>query len=172
MRSASSTSRCCLLVEADPLFHEGFGIVGIINTRTTITGFLCAYPNLSKLIDGRRDLPTGNRIENNVAVDCRQLLHLSGKKEELAGSETRKNIAMSAKEAGMLNPTKLNFRLRSDSAVFKNLRDFQPIPFERIGLMQDEYRTSLSYIVRTITTSPSGTGAFDSNTDVQRTNQK
>ncbi len=130
------------------------------------------YPTLSNLIDGRRDLPTGNRFLNNVAVDCTTLLHLSGKKEELAGNEMQNNISLSGKEAGLIDPAKLDFRLSQDSEVFRKLPDFQPIPFEKIGLMRDEDRTSLTDIVRTIKASSSGTEAFDSNTDVQRTNDR
>jgi hypothetical protein len=130
------------------------------------------YPTLRNLMDGRRDLPTGNRMVDNAAVDCRELLHLSGKKEELAESETQNNISLTAKEVGFINPAKLDFRLRADSALFQKLPNFQPIPFEQIGLQRDEDRPSLVDIVRTMKSSSSGTGAFDSNTDVQQTNQK
>jgi hypothetical protein len=76
------------------------------------------------------------------------------------------------KEAGLVDSAKLDLRLSQDSAVFRKLPDFQPIPFEKIGLKRDEDRTSLTDIVRTIKSSSSGTGAFDSNTDVQRTNDR
>jgi hypothetical protein len=130
------------------------------------------YPTLRNLLDGRRDLPTGNRFLNNVAVDCKTLLHLSGKKEELVENEMQNNISLSVKEAGLVDSAKLDLRLSQDSAVFRKLPDFQPIPFEKIGLKRDEDRTSLTDIVRTIKSSSSGTGAFDSNTDVQRTNDR
>jgi hypothetical protein len=36
-----------------------------------------------------------------------------------------------------------NYALKSDAEVFRQIPGFKPIPFEKIGLFQDEYRTRL-----------------------------
>jgi hypothetical protein len=130
------------------------------------------YPTLAKLLDGRRDVPTGNVIEHNVTVACKQPLHLSGRKEELAFSTIRNNLILTESEAAFVNPDTLDFRLRLDSAVFKQLPAFKPIPFEQIGLTKDEYRTGLPEIIRRRGAAAPNRPAFDSNTDMQRSNQR
>lgn len=129
------------------------------------------YPTLARLLEGRRDVPTGDIIEGNVAVDSPQLFHTSGKQAEFTLSTVTNNIAMTAAEAGFVSSARLDFRLRPDSAVFKLLPGFKPIPFEQIGLLRDEYRTALPDIVRTFAPGRRAGKAFDSNTDVQRTNR-
>lgn len=129
------------------------------------------YPTLAKLLDGRRDVPAGNVIENNVTVACKQPFHFSGKKEELAFSTLRDNFILSESEAAFADADKLDFRLRPDSVVFKQLPAFQPIPFERIGLAKDEYRTTLPVMARRRALGATSRPAFDSNTDLQRSNQ-
>ena len=44
-------------------------------------------------------------------------------------------------DPGFVDVAKKDFRLREDSAVLK-LPGWEPIPFERIGLRDDEYRTN------------------------------
>lgn len=129
------------------------------------------YPTLAKLIDGRRDAPTGNIIENNVTVACKQPLHFDGKKEDLAFSTMRDNLIFTEAEAGFVDAAKLDFRLRADSAVFKKLPTFKPIPFAQIGLHRDADRTDLPDPGRSRAVSAGNGSAFDSNTDMKRTNQ-
>jgi parallel beta-helix repeat protein len=129
------------------------------------------YPTLAKLIDGRRDAPTGNMIENNVTVACKQPLHFDGKKEDLAFSTMCDNLIFTEAEAGFVDAAKLDFRLRADSAVFRKLPTFKPIPFEQIGLQRDADRTVLPDPGRSRAVSAGNGSAFDSNTDMKRTNQ-
>jgi hypothetical protein len=128
------------------------------------------YPTLAKLIDGRRDAPTGNMIENNVTVACKQPLHFDGEKEDLAFSTMRDNLIFTEAEAGFVDAAKLDFRLRADSAVFKKLPTFKPIPFAQIGLQRDVDRTVLPNPGRNRAASAGNGSAFDSNTDMKRTN--
>ncbi len=130
------------------------------------------YPALARLLDGRRDIPTGDVIENNVAVGCKQLVHTSGKPDELTSCTVRNNIAVIEAEAGFVNAGQLDFRMRPEAAVFKKLPAFKPIPFDQIGLLKDEYRTTLPDSGRSRTRTGRGGPAFDSNTDIQRENKK
>lgn len=129
------------------------------------------YPTLATLLSGRRDLPTGNVIENNVTVACYQPLHCSGRKEELAFSTIRNNLVLTAGEAAFADAAGLDFRLRPESAVFKQLPAFKPIPMEQIGLIKDEYRATLPGLGRRGASDATSSPAFDSNTDLQRSNQ-
>ena len=129
------------------------------------------YPTLAKLLTGRRDVPTGNVIENNVTVDCQEPLHFSGKKEELAFSTMRNNLSLTEAEAGFVDAAKLDFRLRPDSAVFKQLPAFKSIPFEQIGLQRDVDRTVLPDAGRSRVAGASKGSVFDSNTDMRQSNQ-
>ena len=46
-------------------------------------------------------------------------------------------------DPGFVNMAKMDFRLKPDAQVFKDLPGFQPIPFEKIGLFTDEFRHHL-----------------------------
>ena len=46
-------------------------------------------------------------------------------------------------EAGFVDAGALDLRLRQDSRVFDEVPGFKPIPFDRIGLYQDEIRPRL-----------------------------
>ena len=124
------------------------------------------YPALAKLLTGRRDLPTGDMMENNVLVDCKHPLFLA-KKEDLIYSTVRDNLVLTETEVGFADLAKLDFRLRPDSAVFKKLAAFKPVPFEQIGLQRDADRTVLPAADRHHNSKASDGSAFDSNTDVQ-----
>lgn len=125
------------------------------------------YPALARLVDGRRDVPTGNVIEKNVAVSCKLLFHSSGKPDEFDWSTVRSNLELPEAAAAFEDAARLNFRLRPNSAVFQKLPDFKPIPFEQIGLVRDEFRTELPAFARSRAPSDRDGRAFDSNTDVQ-----
>ena len=43
-------------------------------------------------------------------------------------------------DPGFVNPAVGNFLLKPDSVVFSKLPGFQPIPFDRIGLVQNALR--------------------------------
>jgi hypothetical protein len=67
------------------------------------------YPTLARLLEGRRDVPTGDIIEGNVAVDSPQLFHTSGKQAEFTLSTVTNNIALTAAEAGFVSSARLDF---------------------------------------------------------------
>jgi hypothetical protein len=143
----------------------------LLSTAVSQPPWSTRYPTLAKLIDGRRDVPTGNMIANNVTVACKQPLHFDGKKEDLAFSTMRDNLTVTEAEAGFVDAAKLDFRLRADSAVFKKLPMFKPIPFAQIGLHRDADRTVLPDPGRSRAVGLGSGQAFDSNTDMKRSSQ-
>jgi hypothetical protein len=80
--------------------------------------------------------PEGNVVARNVCV---------GKWLEVGWHAKPEWLRLEANhvgaEAGLVDPAKRDFRLRRDSPVWK--LGFQPIPVERIGLREDEFRREL-----------------------------
>lgn len=98
------------------------------------------FPNLATLFGGKPELPTGCVIESTVAVNCESVLHVSGKKGELAVVTFNNNFELTMEDMGFLDAAKLDFRMKLDAPVFTKVPGFSPIPFERIGLYANEMR--------------------------------
>jgi parallel beta-helix repeat protein len=89
-----------------------------------------------------------SRVDNNVAVNCQTPFtwkivsgtNIISTNAQIVASQ--KNVSY-AKDPGFVNLAKHDFRLRPDSQIFKDLPDFQPIPFEKMGLFVDEFRKRL-----------------------------
>jgi len=100
------------------------------------------YPALARVMEGDPALPKGNRIVDNLCAGGRWLDLLDGLDPKTAG--VGENLILkTAAEAGFVAPEKGDFRLKDGAAVFQKLPGFKPIPFEKIGLERDEYRTEL-----------------------------
>jgi len=124
------------------------------------------YPALVHVLD-QPELPTGNVIENNVTVSCKEPLHLC-KPERRQYSTVGANLDLSTDAVGFTDPDRLDYSLRPDSPVYQRLPGFQPIPFARIGLYADRYRHSVPVRNREGSVAP-GT-VFDSATDIKASN--
>ena len=88
--------------------------------------------------------PRPGFIANNVAVDCEKPYAWQ---EVRDGQFIRASASLAAgtntayaTDPGFVNASGLNFALRPDAQVFKDLPDFPAIPFDKIGLHVDEYR--------------------------------
>ena len=86
-------------------------------------------------------------VNNNIAVNCKNPFMwkwVNGTNIVTTNSSlvTGKNMAY-ADDPGFVNMAKMDFRLKPDAQVFKDLPGFQPIPFEKIGLFTDEFRPKL-----------------------------
>jgi len=53
------------------------------------------------------------------------------------------NNFQTKEDPGFVDYKNENFKLRKDSEVFKKIKGFKPIPFDKIGLYIDKYRTKL-----------------------------
>ena len=98
----------------------------------------------------------------------------------ITGDQTGTNLAYSS-DPGFLNWTNRDLRLKPDSRVYTDLPGFQQIPFELVGLYNDEYRTNAAgYGPYVLTASATGVTAsnavcngtlyfpqFDSNTTIR-----
>ncbi len=128
------------------------------------------YPEMADLLESQPDMPRGDVIETNVAVNCPKVVNQSGPKEHFTRSKVQDNIGLTLEEAAFADFAKGDFHLKADSVVFKKLPAFKPIPFEKIGLYLDKYRTKLPGKTSAGSTGPREN--FNSETDMQHSNKK
>jgi hypothetical protein len=93
------------------------------------------YPKLVNILEERPAEPLGNVIGGNVLVRCNRR-PLDEQYVKLA------NNFRTEEDPGFYDAAGLDFRLKSDSVVYEKVEGFEPIPFEKIGLYQDEYRAT------------------------------
>lgn len=91
------------------------------------------YPDLKGFLDYNGE-PRMNHASSNVVVECRALA---------TGKWETKDSFITDTDPGFVDAKAMNFRLRDDSIVFQKLPGFQPIPFERIGLVHDALRNEV-----------------------------
>lgn len=99
------------------------------------------YPKLARVMDEEPLLPLGNVVEHNVAVDCEKWLNAGGDVRPCLDRVVfQDNLILEGEDPGFLDRQAKNFQLKDDSMVYQKIPDFERIPFERIGLLTDEYR--------------------------------
>jgi hypothetical protein len=96
------------------------------------------YPALARILDGNPGLPVGNIIARNISIRS-EFLSLSGGRmpEEIQKLVTVEDN-LTEGDPGIVATETGEFKLRNDSPAME--LGFTPIPFEKIGLCQDEYR--------------------------------
>lgn len=90
------------------------------------------YPEITQL----RERIDVNRIWRNVTVDCGSLLTRDNGIQDLADNRVL------AKDPGFLDRENGDFRLKPGAELL-HLSGFQAIPFDEIGLYDDEYRQTI-----------------------------
>lgn len=90
------------------------------------------YPELLRLLDDEPAAPKGNVVARNVCVGGRW-----DSVEAKARPLVRFEDNLIGVDPGFVDAAKMDFRLRADSPVFKQVPGFKPIPVERIGLKRD-----------------------------------
>jgi hypothetical protein len=94
------------------------------------------YPQLLTVLDDQPAAPKHNTLRNNVVCRCKPM-QLA---KEVAQYGTVADNLTLVDDAELVDAAKGDFRLRSDSSVYRKLPQFLPIPLESIGLQVDEYR--------------------------------
>lgn len=89
------------------------------------------------LLDDQPGSPKGNRVRFNVVSKSGAM----GLAKEVTEFGTVADNLSTEEDLGFVDAARGDLRLRPDSPVFKKLPQFQPIPFEKIGLQIDSYRT-------------------------------
>ena len=128
------------------------------------------YPNLAKIMNDSPREPLHNVIRRNVFVDCaKQVCNFDKNVKELIGKlDIAENLAVNTSGAegiamakdlkgfadlsgtesdpvamGFADESGGDFTLKPDARLLKELPSFQAIPFDKIGLFQDKYRTKI-----------------------------
>ena len=99
------------------------------------------YPKLVTVMENEPLLPIGNVVAKNASVDCAKWLNNSGGGGKYIRFQD--NLVLDGENPGFVDPAAGDFTLKPTSVVFKKIPGFKPIPFEKIGLYKDEYRTEL-----------------------------
>ncbi|MGA2500331.1 MAG: right-handed parallel beta-helix repeat-containing protein [Tepidisphaeraceae bacterium] len=92
--------------------------------------------------------PGEAKIENNVAVQCGTAPYTWSLVQDDKEVRTKTKYPSGPNKVydadpGFVDPSRLDFRLKPDARILKDLPGFKPIPVEKIGLFIDEYRKSL-----------------------------
>ena len=88
-----------------------------------------------------------NEIRDNAIIQCKQAwdwseLGADGKWKRKPDYAPPGNVVYD-QDPGFVNAEKLDFRLKPDARLLRDLPNFKPIPLEKIGLYLDEYRKKL-----------------------------
>jgi hypothetical protein len=119
------------------------------------------FPEVRTFLDERPELPHRTRFVGNLVVmKTGQLVlnKMSRDNRDNPGLLTVADNWVTPDDPGFINPAKGDFSLRPDSPAFTQIPGFEPIPFNKIGLQLDTFRTSLpdaSITRRPVPNSPS-----------------
>ena len=97
------------------------------------------YPRLVDILDGKPAAPEGNLVTRNVCVGGRW----DGVHGVARPYVAFKDNLVDLEDPKFVDRDKMDFRLAEDSPVCRKLPGFKKIPFEKIGLIVDEYRRTL-----------------------------
>jgi hypothetical protein len=95
--------------------------------------YIDRYPDLAGYLDSASH-PRINHASRNVAVQCGPFID---------GNWEESNNLITETDPGFVDAAAMNFQLREDSRVFREIPGFEGIPVEQIGLVQDELRPKL-----------------------------
>jgi len=93
------------------------------------------YPKLARILEEHPQAPLGNVCVNNVSYRS------SWRDPDKKYVKIADNF-ITDEDPGFVDAANMNFQLRDDSIVYRNIPGFQKIPIERIGPYKDEYRAT------------------------------
>jgi parallel beta-helix repeat protein len=104
------------------------------------------YPKLARILDEHPQAPLGNTLQRNLSVrsgwrdpeaHCREHFKVHIDKQYMTITDNY----VTTDDPGFLDFASMNFQLKDDSIVYLKIPGFTKIPFDRIGLYRDEFRT-------------------------------
>lgn len=96
------------------------------------------YPALAGILDDEPGVPKGNVVARNICVEGPWDVFYLAAGQEFVRTPVKMENNLTQGDPGLVAPQKGDFRLKEDSPALK--LGFKPIPIEKIGLYQDEYR--------------------------------
>lgn len=125
----------------NPRLHQG-----VLAIHPAAPPWSTRFPEMPTLLAHHPELPQRTRFVGNVVV----MQHgdflankLTGGREKDPQLLVARDNFVTATDPGFVDFAGGNLALKPDAAVFRQIKDFPPIPFERIGLFLDQYRTRL-----------------------------
>jgi hypothetical protein len=96
------------------------------------------YPALARILGDDPGQPKGNVIARNICVGGAWDVFSLSSQNDFVRKLVKLENNLTEGDPGLVAPPAGDFRLREDSAALK--LGFKPIPLDKIGLYQDEYR--------------------------------
>jgi hypothetical protein len=121
-------------------------VKAVMDIRPTQPPWSARFPEITNLLSRHPELPQQTKFERNLIV------MKTGEPFAIKMSKARQadtNLFFAADNLvtqtnpGFVDMAKGNFALKPDAAVFKKISGFENIPFEKIGLHTDEFRSKL-----------------------------
>jgi hypothetical protein len=98
------------------------------------------YPQLLNVTEEDPFLPIRSTFINNLTVNAKKLYSTRSGMEKVY---TIKDNLELKEDPGFEDMSNNKFQLKPDSMVYSKIPDFKEVPFNKMGLYVDEYRTSL-----------------------------
>ncbi len=95
------------------------------------------YPKLAVILEQNPGYPSGSIIENNLLYRTQPFMLADIVKEE---STIRNNLLLDPEDnPGFVDIEALDFRLTTDALIYQKLEGFEEIPFDKIGLTNEDF---------------------------------
>lgn len=121
-------------------------IKAVMDIHPTQPPWSVRFPLMTNLLASHPELPIRTQVERNLIV-IKSGGPFSLKMSKAHQADTNLFFAgnnfVTAADPGFVDAAKGNFALKPDSMAFQKIPGFERIPFEKIGLQQDEYRHAL-----------------------------
>jgi hypothetical protein len=130
------------------------------------------HPDLAALVaGGETTIPNGDVVIGNVIINCATPMELP--KPPNQQGITRKENVMTGSLSDFQDAENLDFTLRPGSTLVAAIPAFPKIPFNRIGLQTDEYRTTIPpRDMKLIKEGDTTKRKFSSSTDIEASNRR
>ena len=121
-------------------------IKAVMDIHPTQPPWSVRFPEMTNLLARHPELPQQTKFERNLVV-IKSGAPFQLKLSKLRQTDTNLFFAsdnfVTATDPGFVDAAKGDFALRPDAVAYKKISGFEPIPFKKIGLYQDEYRRTL-----------------------------
>lgn len=105
-----------------------------------------AHPEVNGMVENRPELPWRTQFFGNLIVSKKPAppaLKIAKEFQTNPEIYLEKDNVTVADDPGFANPAAFDYSLPDDAEVLRQIPGFEPIPFHRIGLYTDHYRTVL-----------------------------
>ena len=119
---------------------EGLWTVRLTKSvKHTVPPYSLRYPELAGFFETDLTQPSGNRLARNVFYDLGSII-----RETREPKVVVENNFQTETDPGFVDAANMNFQLKDDSIAYEKIPGFEKIPFEKIGLYKDKYRSAIS----------------------------